>query len=195
MRDQRTGQTAAGEALWRFSLTLYARPGVAEALIALQDRAGRDINLMLFVLWVGATRSRRLDPADLAAAEAAIRPLNAGVVHQLRRLRRELKTAADRDIQALRRRILHAELGAERQVQHRLETAASGGQPQPGAPPLAIAKANLALYLGDEAGSVEADVMRVAVAALMRAPEVHSIEFYDFRPGESRDTPGRRTFG
>jgi hypothetical protein len=26
----------AGEAFWRFSLALYARPGVAEALIALQ---------------------------------------------------------------------------------------------------------------------------------------------------------------
>ena len=86
-------QRVAGEALWRFSLALYARPGVAHALLALQNRAGRDVNLMLFALWVGATRARRLDPAEFAIAEAAIGPLNVEVVHQLRRLRRELKAA------------------------------------------------------------------------------------------------------
>ncbi|HKS89918.1 MAG TPA: TIGR02444 family protein, partial [Stellaceae bacterium] len=62
----------AGEAFWRFSLALYARPGVAEALIALQDRAGRDVNLMLFALWFGAVRGRRLDAARLAAAAAGL---------------------------------------------------------------------------------------------------------------------------
>ena len=165
MRDQRVPD----EALWRFSLALYARPGVAPALIALQDRAGRDVNLMLFALWVGATQACRLDPAEFATAEAAIGPLNAGVVHPLRRLRREMKGAADRDIQALRRRILQAELVAERRVQNRLAEVAIHRQPEPGTPPLAAAEANLALYLGDEARSAEADVLRDAVAALMRA--------------------------
>ena len=144
-------QRAAGEALWRFSLALYARPGVADALIALQDRAGRDVNLILFALWLGATRARRLDPAELAAAEAAIAPLNAGVVHPLRRLRRELKAAADRDIQALRRRILQAELA--RRAAGAKSPGGSGDQPPAatrGRPPLAAAEANLALYLGDE---------------------------------------------
>jgi uncharacterized protein (TIGR02444 family) len=162
-------QRAAGEALWRFSLALYARPGVAHALLALQNRAGRDVNLMLFALWVGAIRARCLDATEMATAEAAIGPLNVEVVHPLRRLRRELKAAPDHDIQALRRRILHAELGAERQVQHRLAATASGCQPQRGTPPLAAAEANLALYLGDEAGSAEADILRDAVAALVRA--------------------------
>jgi uncharacterized protein (TIGR02444 family) len=169
MQDQRMEQAAAGEALWRFSLALYARPRVAEALIALQDRAGSDVNLMLFALWVGAIRARRLDPAELARAKATIGPLNAAAVYPLRRLRRELKTAAGRDVQALRRRILHAELGAERQVQHCLAAAVSGGHSQPGTPPLTAAKANLALYLGDEAGSADADVLLAAVAGLMRA--------------------------
>ena len=45
---------------WRFSLALYARPGVAEALIALQDRAGLDVNLILFGLWVGTRHGRDL---------------------------------------------------------------------------------------------------------------------------------------
>jgi len=47
-QPERGGQAKdAGEAFWRFSLALYARPGVAEALVELQDRAGRDVNLQL----------------------------------------------------------------------------------------------------------------------------------------------------
>ena len=53
------GKLCDDEALWRFSLTFYARPGVSEALIALQDRAGFDVNLMLFALWLGVSGRRR----------------------------------------------------------------------------------------------------------------------------------------
>jgi uncharacterized protein (TIGR02444 family) len=41
------------EAFWCFSLAFYERPGVADALIALQDRDGFDVNLVLFALWLG----------------------------------------------------------------------------------------------------------------------------------------------
>ena len=51
---------AAGEGFWRFSLAFYARPGVADALIALQDRAESEVNLVLFGLWLGVIRGRRL---------------------------------------------------------------------------------------------------------------------------------------
>ena len=49
---------AAAE-LWEFSLDFYARPGVSAALIELQDRAGLDVNLILFALWLGARHGRR----------------------------------------------------------------------------------------------------------------------------------------
>jgi uncharacterized protein (TIGR02444 family) len=47
------GKTSENEAFWRFSLAFYERPGVADALIALQDREGFDVNLVLFALWLG----------------------------------------------------------------------------------------------------------------------------------------------
>src|SRR5216683_2473203 len=47
MRHPGGEDDAAGEAFWRFSLALYARPGVADALITIQDRAARDVNLIL----------------------------------------------------------------------------------------------------------------------------------------------------
>jgi uncharacterized protein (TIGR02444 family) len=51
MADEGKGEAATvGAAFWRFSLALYARPGVAAALLGLQDRAGRDVNLVLYTL-------------------------------------------------------------------------------------------------------------------------------------------------
>jgi uncharacterized protein (TIGR02444 family) len=142
MRDGGGAQRQAAESLWRFSLALYARPDVAKALIGLQDRAGRDVNLILFALWLGATQGRRVDPIELAAAAAAIAPLNAEMVQPLRRLRRELKGAADLDVQALRRRIVTLEIGAERQVQQRLAATMPGGRPQHETTQHAAAEAN-----------------------------------------------------
>jgi uncharacterized protein (TIGR02444 family) len=157
---------ASGEALWRFSLALYARPGVAEALIALQDRAGCDVNLVLFGLWLGAARGHRLGPAELAAAETAIAPIARDIVGPTRQLRRRLKTDPAADLQALRRRLLALELAAERCVQYRLAAAASGSLSDGDRG--AAAEANLALCIGGEGGSAEAAVLRLALAALTR---------------------------
>jgi uncharacterized protein (TIGR02444 family) len=165
MRDAARAAPSGGEALWRFSLALYARPGVAGALLALQDRAGIDVDLVLFALWFGATRGRRLDAAALGAAETAMAPR--GLVQTLRGLRRELKTIGDRDAEALRRRVLALELSAERRVQHRLLAAFADRSAR--RPQLAAAEANLGLILGDAARSAEADLLRRAVASLMRA--------------------------
>ena len=159
---------AAGEALWRFSLALYARPGVAEALLALQDRAGRDVNLMLLSLWVGAVRGRRLDAAELAAGAAALSALDRGAIRPLRALRRRLKHARDGDIAVLRRRVAALELAAERRAQRRLADLCGGAGRQEAADRLAAASTNLALYLQEEAGAAEAGVIRRALAALMR---------------------------
>jgi uncharacterized protein (TIGR02444 family) len=163
----------AGDSFWRFSLALYARPGIADALIALQDRASRDVNLILLALWLGVSRHRRLDAAGLAAAEAAVAPVNAAAVAPLRELRRQLKTAADPDLQGLRRRILGLEVAAERRVQYRLATllaGASGVEPEDDR--LAATEANLRLYLGDDARSPEARVLCRALAALSRAGRI-----------------------
>ncbi len=161
----------AGDALWRFSLAFYARPGVAEALLALQDRAGRDVNLTLVALWLGATQGRLLDIADLAAAEAAIAPVAGAVVAPLRALRRQIRGRPEGDVAALRRRVAALELAAERRVQDRL-AACFADRPgaAPDADPLAAAQANLALYLGDAVGSPEAGALCRAIADLMRRP-------------------------
>jgi len=163
MRQQKHGKpSVSGEALWRFSLAFYARPGVAEALIALQDRAGCDVNVILFALWRGLAHGHRLEHTELMAAEAVVAPLRRAVTEPLRRLRRGLKADSDSDIQALRRRVAALELAAERRAQSRLaativEAAAGGGDRH-----VAI-EANLALSLGGEVQSAEAALLRQAL--------------------------------
>ena len=135
MRQQKHGKpSVSGEALWRFSLAFYARPAVAEALIALQDRGGCDVNLILFGLWRGLAHGHRLDNAELRVAEAAVAPLRRAVIEPLRRLRR---------------------------AQSRL--AATIGSSDTGDDRGAAAEANLALCLGGEAQSAEAEVLRRAL--------------------------------
>jgi uncharacterized protein (TIGR02444 family) len=147
--------------LWQFSLGFYARPGVAPALIALQDRDGCDVNLVLYALWLGLDGCR-LDPAGLEAAAAAIAPLQHGVVEPLRALRRRLKDDPDLEVQRLRERVKALELEGEEAIQHRL---AALSRP-PATTDAAAAEANLALCLEPRAaGSDEAATLLAALAA------------------------------
>src|SRR5215470_5475198 len=102
------------EALWRYSLAFYARPGVSEALLALQDRAGCDVNLILYALWLGVSGGGRLTKGELARADLIARPIRTEIVEPLRALRRKLRAKPDADIQRLRESIKALELDAER---------------------------------------------------------------------------------
>jgi uncharacterized protein (TIGR02444 family) len=157
--------------LWGFSLAFYDRPGVAAALIALQDDAGLDVNLTLFALWLGLSGRGRLDRAALDAAEREIGTLHGKVILPLRALRRGLKRAADGDIQRLRDRIKELEIEAEHMAQRRLAAHAGPVTRAEGGERLADAVTNLALCLGPQAAGAAVAVLRTelehfAMAAL-----------------------------
>ena len=164
------GKLCDDEALWRFSLTFFTRRCVSEALAALQDRAGCDVNLMLFALWLGVSGRSRLSEEKLAIADRIARPIGVDIVEPLRALRRKLKSDPDVDIQRLREGIKTLELAAERLVQSHLARIA--GWPGSGADPTAraaAAHANLALYLGPEiACGPEAATIGEALEAFVR---------------------------
>jgi uncharacterized protein (TIGR02444 family) len=158
----------AGAAFWRFSLALYSRPGVADALIALQDRAGLDVNLILFGLWVGVRHGHELGwNGYAAAAEVVAEP--SGIVRNIRALRRQLRNAAGSDVRRLRGAVLRLELAVERQVQQRLAACLTAGTlPHAPSDRRAAAPANLARYLNAESDSPEAAILRRELAALTR---------------------------
>jgi len=158
---------AAAEAFWRFSLMVYSRPAVATGMLALQDRGGHNVNLILFALWLAVSGRGRLDGVGLARARAAITPLDTHVVAPLRRMRRELKTDPERDVQALRRRILALEITCERDIQARLAaTLAARGDAEAGGR-RATAEANLELVLGADFRAPEAGFLAALVAELV----------------------------
>jgi uncharacterized protein (TIGR02444 family) len=145
------GKTSEDEAFWRFSLALYERPGVADALIALQDRGGCDVNLVLFVLWLGISGRGPLGGDTLATAERVAGTLRSEIVEPLRRLRRNLRHHPDRDVQRLREGVKALELAGEKLIQARLVRLAGNACAQTDAADRrAAAHSNLALYLGRE---------------------------------------------
>lgn len=155
---------ATAERFWRFSLMIYARLGVAEALLRLQDRGGHNINMILFGLCLALCEGVPLDAAGLARARAAIAGIDRDVVTPLRALRRALKPDPDLDVQELRRRVLGLEIAAERRVQARL--AASVPYPEAGKGDRAsLAEANMRLVLGGDFASEEAALILKALSA------------------------------
>jgi uncharacterized protein (TIGR02444 family) len=145
-------------ALQTFSRNFYERPQVATALIALQDKAGLDVNLVLFAIWLGLSGRGRLTDQKLDAAERAVVSMRVEVIEPLRALRRRLKTIADADIQRLRERIQAVEIEAEEAAQSRLADIA--GAPLTAEPNLAAAEANLDCYLARaKAGSAYAAII------------------------------------
>jgi uncharacterized protein (TIGR02444 family) len=160
---------AAGDEFWDFSLRFYAAPEVAAALLALQDEGGRDVNLVLFALWLGAAGRGRLDVRALAQAERLARRLTRRIVAPLRALRRRLKEEKAADLQAFRERVKELELAGEKLAQHRLAALAPAANPRLArAERLAAGSENLALCLGPAADDgAEAAALRRALAAFL----------------------------
>lgn len=155
---------------WRFSLAVYALPGVAQVCLDLQDRRGADVNLLLWALYAGAAGYGRLDAAALTAAEAATAPLAATVLRPLRAVRRALKQRvrgmpADR-AESFRQRLLALELEAERQQQHTLEGLLA--QYSQSEDRVADAAANLSLFLS-KLSEPDAETDRLATQLLIQA--------------------------
>jgi len=159
------GHDDAAEAFWRFSLMVYSRPGVADALVGLQDRDGHNVNLVLYGLWLGLCHAIALDAAALSRARAVTAGLDRDIVTPLRQLRRALKGGPDPDVRDLRRRVLVLEIAAERRVQARLAACAPPRKVRAG-DRRAAAEANLRLILGADFASEEAALLYQMTARL-----------------------------
>jgi uncharacterized protein (TIGR02444 family) len=140
---------AADGTFWSFTLGLYGKPGVAPALIGLQDRLGLDVNMLLYCCWAGAD-GRLLSRDDLKAVEAVAEPWQSEVVRPLRALRRRLKGGFDampaERVQSYRKRINELEIEGE----HIAQTAMAEpprGQRAAGVSAAAAVAANLKGYL------------------------------------------------
>lgn len=173
----------AGNPFWDFTLALYGRPGVAPALIGLQDRLGLDVNMVLYCCWA-ATTGHALSVDNLKAVEAVAEPWQAEVVRPLRALRRRLKggfgdlpAAA---VEAYRKRINALEIDGERMAQDAMAgliAAASDGADESVAQRVAT---NLRAYLhvrGATPGAADRSDLNVVLRACCPEPGPDSVNF------------------
>lgn len=107
-----------GEGFWQFSCDLYARQGVEEALLALQDEDGLDVPILLFCIYAAA---RGVALSDGLQAEMTVigKAWGEEVIAPLRAARRGLKRVAPES--ALRTEVKRLELDAEQAMHVALE--------------------------------------------------------------------------
>ncbi|MGV8837927.1 TIGR02444 family protein [Cellvibrio sp.] len=136
--------------LWDFSLRQYARAGVADACLRLQDEHGVNVNVLFWCLWL-EQRGLTLDAARLRNAQKRIHAWDEHYVVPLRQLRRRMKAefgGANSDIEQVRSQIKQAELLAEKQVLSLLEVLPqSWGKTAVASAHLPTAGENLRFYL------------------------------------------------
>ena len=115
--------------LWDFAVSLYARPGVEAACLALQDDHGQCAPLLLWRLWA---LERTVDAATLGSAVVLARDWDRRVVAPLRSVRRGLAASmppiTDASRLSLRESVKGRELAAERLLLESLETLTSKDQ-------------------------------------------------------------------
>jgi uncharacterized protein (TIGR02444 family) len=103
---------------WAFALALYARPGVAEACLTLQNEAGVDVMLLLVATFAAVKHRLVLTPDEIGALEAACRLWREQIVWRLRAIRIELKTgpqlAPNSATEQFRSQVKALELAAEK---------------------------------------------------------------------------------
>jgi uncharacterized protein (TIGR02444 family) len=148
MTEQPT-HTPTETPFWRFSLNFYRQAGVAEACIALQDDCGVDVNLMLFLLWLAASR-QQLSVENIKELDDAVRGWRDRTIIPIRDVRRRLKGAptlveAGKQ-EAFRTKIKAIELEAERLQQEALYARSRSASRGSGARAPDAARANLAAY-------------------------------------------------
>lgn len=172
---------------WDFSLAVYGRAGVAPACLALQERHGLDVNLLLFCGWCGS-RGRGLDAAEIAALDARLAEWRREVVQPLRGVRRWMKTreaVPGKEARALRGEVKRLELEAERIEQELLFAAAeevlSMGEAGEASP--AAAAASMARYLrflGVEPSITDiADLAAVLTGCFTEVPPLEAVWLFE----------------
>lgn len=122
--------------LWDWALEAYARPGVAEACLELQDHHGQSVSYLLWAAWA-AQDGVTLPAAELTAGAWLARAWDEAAVSPLRQVRRRLKTPMsgmrDAPREAARAQVKAAELAAEHALMLALEamTPTGGGEVAP----------------------------------------------------------------
>lgn len=160
---------------WKFSLAVYAQPGVTAECLALQSALNIDVNVLLFCGWLGADKKIILAGKNFTAIDAKVRRWHEAVVRPLRSVRQTMKPMPEMEdaaVKGLRKEIAAIELHAEQVEQAILFDAAE--QLSEGAAAATAEQAiaaNVATFVQRNAtGAAEIPPARLLIAAAAAYP-------------------------
>lgn len=130
---------------WQFSLDFYGCPAVADLCLQLQDDHQRQVNIVLWCLWLGQ-QGKALDKSSLACALEQLQDWQLEVVQPLRHARKALKHHALSN-PVIYRQAKQLELELEQQEQGLLFDLSYSLVDYTKRPKLTLAEENLRLYL------------------------------------------------
>ena len=111
-------------ASWAFALELYARPGVADACLQLQNRAGVDVMMLLMAGYAAVRHRILLTLPEIRELDEVCHPWREQIVRPLRAIRTGLKEgpspAPSSETEQFRSKVKSIELAAERLQNHLL---------------------------------------------------------------------------
>jgi uncharacterized protein (TIGR02444 family) len=153
---------------WRFSLRVYAAPGVADECLALQERYAIDVNVLLFCAWLAAERRIALTVDDIETCKRCVSEWHARAVKPLRAARQTMKGLTGAE--SVRADVKALELATERIEQDMLFALAGERWPQHGdAQPGEALRGNLDRFLQNHGAVGSQAVPHLLSAALDRA--------------------------
>lgn len=99
---------------WEFSLAVYPQTAVKQGCLALQERIGMNVNIILFICWLAKTGRGRLQQNDFIKIAGLLNRWHLSITQCLRHMRRLIaKAFIPEKIQACKQIIFTNELAAE----------------------------------------------------------------------------------
>ncbi len=162
--------------IWDFVLGYYRQPGISEAAIGLQDSAGIDVNMILFLMWMAAHK-RSLAAADIGDINNKCRDWQHEVVVPIRGVRRLLKENAplvDAAIaQDYRKKIQALEIEGEQLQLNAMAALSAGLQAQSAPTAASAARASLAAFESTQPKNFPPAAIETFVRALEGVADGH----------------------
>jgi uncharacterized protein (TIGR02444 family) len=84
-------EPAKNQSCWDFVIELYAKPGISQACLELQDRLGVDVSFLLTVLFYAKQGGIDFSVDEIASLDRSISAWRNEIILPLRRLRRRVK--------------------------------------------------------------------------------------------------------
>jgi uncharacterized protein (TIGR02444 family) len=118
-------EPAANPSCWDFVVELYAKSGISQACLELQDRLGVDVSFLLTVLFYAKHYGIDFSADEIASLDRSISAWRNEVILPLRRLRRRVKAS---DLLSSSTEEFYQRIKADELLAEQLEIGALGQQ-------------------------------------------------------------------